>query len=232
MSPLCPETTHSVRFGHEHPAGADCRRHAGRMCEGCSGLDPFAIAALLVALGALAMAWREHRVFIKRLKARARLEVTLRVVQPPGVRGGLVEIDGTAGTIIIEVGLRNYGERAAGATTVNVLFPERADVRWCGPRGEDMGPESNRSIPSGETLDVANQTEPPRAWYLTKQSPRVSLRDGHSRGSPSTRARQWAARSTCRCGQRPRATRCPRTSPTRVGSSTYGCDFRAQPAAA
>jgi hypothetical protein len=42
-----------------------------------------------------------------------------------------------------------------------------------------MGPDSTRRIPGGETLDVDRQAEPVRAWYLTKQSPRVSLRDGH-----------------------------------------------------
>jgi hypothetical protein len=147
--------------------------------DGCGGLDPLAIVALVVALSGLAMAWREHQVFLKRVRARARLEVTLRVVQPPGVRGGLVEIDGTAGTIVVEVGLKNYGERAAGATVVNVLFPERAELRWCGPRGEEMDPESSRRIPSGETFDVDYEAEPVRAWYLTKESPRVSLRGGH-----------------------------------------------------
>lgn len=148
--------------------------------KGCGGgINPVGIIALVVALAALWMAWREHREFLRRVKARARLEVTLRVIQPDTARDdGLIEIGGNAGTIVVELGVKNTGEKAAGPTIINLLAPEYAELRWSGPRGEDLGPDAKQRLASGAMYLVSQNTVVPER-YLSKEAPRISLRSGH-----------------------------------------------------
>lgn len=147
---------------------------------GCGGgINLVGIIALAVAVAALWMSWTEHREFLRRVKARARLEVTLRVVQPADARAdGLIEMGGSGGTVVVELGVKNTGQKAAGPTTINLLAPEYAELRWSGPRGEDLGVDAKQRLTSGAMILVSENTVVPER-YLSKEAPRISLKSGH-----------------------------------------------------
>lgn len=82
--------------------------------------------------------------------------------------------EGTAGTAIVAIGVKNVGDATASETVLNVVFPAGTRIRWCGPRGEpEEGGE--QVTPTEETITMLDGSES-RAEYLRKSCPRVGRR--------------------------------------------------------
>jgi hypothetical protein len=129
--------------------------------------------ALTLARDEVDMARTEHNEFLRQLQARARLVVEL---SAKGANDdGVLRMGGTAGTVIVRVGLSNDGERAAGATVINVLVPRRTEsFAWCGPNGEPL-PDLPSPEPIPETLTGPDGREV-EAAYIAAELPRVGLK--------------------------------------------------------
>jgi hypothetical protein len=142
-------------------------------------------ASLVVAQDALAIAHDEsrrssveHAEFMRQLQARARFEVTLRAVGAD--ENGVFEASATEMNVRVEIGITNYeGDKAAGATIINVLVPEPTKgFRWSGPRGEELHTVSNVTLLTGETLtDADGKTF--TSEFLSRELPRVTRRTAH-----------------------------------------------------
>jgi hypothetical protein len=136
------------------------------------------VVGTLLGAGTLYFAvarWRDAR---RTKRARAKFDVTLRVLDGVGVDG--VRKTRTSRKVVhVEVGNSNTGNREAGRTVVNVLAPASLPrLRWSGPGGEerkDLDPPA--PIPS-ETLTDADGREHP-ARYLYRELPGVRLRPGN-----------------------------------------------------
>jgi hypothetical protein len=148
-------------------------------CTNCGGIGPefwVALAALVVAVAAgwyakraadagnesldlarqeVAMGREEHDEFLRELRARARFAGTVKFPQAKDGPGSVVTYvtEGTSGTALIEVGLKNTGDRPASFTVLNLIAPAwaRPSLQWCGPLGQDLG-EPSRSAPTPEKL--------------------------------------------------------------------------------
>lgn len=134
--------------------------------------------ALTIAAWALGMSFSEHREFLARLRARADFVGTVRFPQAADTDGEIVTLitEGNGGTIRIEVGLKNQGDRAAGLTVLNLIVPAwaREFLTWSGPLGQDLAERSTPaptderlSDPTGVSMD---------AVYLALELPRVARR--------------------------------------------------------
>jgi hypothetical protein len=147
-------------------------------CSNCGGVDWPTLAALAIAAIALGITLREHREFLRRLRARANLRVTLSAKDADA--HGVILMGGSAGTVIGRVGVDNKGDRAAGPTTLNLLAPRRlSNFRWCGPNGEPVpglpNPEAlPESLPDAEGGEI-------EAEYISVEIPRVGLKSSHVR---------------------------------------------------
>ena len=108
------------------------------------------VAALVVAAIALFIAFREHRVFMRELGARAKFRL---IPSVPGASepGYTIRTDANNVQVRVVFGLKNDGNKAATATILNVLVGREnvVSLRWCGPNGEDLD-----SVPqAGETSE-------------------------------------------------------------------------------
>jgi hypothetical protein len=130
------------------------------------------VGALLIAGVALVISAREHREFMRQLRARARFRLTPRVLGAN--ERGVIETGGSVRHVRVEIGLKNIGDRAASATVINVVAPRRLEsLRWCGPKGEDVTDPALRQ--TAETAEVLTDVEGRRfeAEYLARELPRV-----------------------------------------------------------
>ena len=121
----------------------------------------------------LAIAKREHDEFMKQLAARARFEITARVVS--GAPDGAFEIDRGVSMAMakVEIGLTNTGAKAAGPTALNVLLPGRIrSFAGLTSGGERYGPDP---VATSETLTMQDGTQAEAQW-LNADIPRVSNR--------------------------------------------------------
>lgn len=157
-------------------------------CLNCGGSDQslaligviIALIALGVAVAAMvytgkqhAIAQREHVEFMKQLNARARFQLTARVLNA-ALDGALEIAHGTTTAYArIEIGLTNTGEKSAGPTTIKVLLPGSVrGFRWLTSGGTVYGEEP---VPTSEVLTLP-QGGQPSAQYLSCEVPRVSNR--------------------------------------------------------
>jgi hypothetical protein len=173
--PLQP-VTHPVAQAHAAVVGAVQQVR----CTNCGGRDWLAIViagvALIVSLGALTISLREHRFFLKQLRARARLKLMLRVLDHPD---GVVVANAQNVAVRLEVGVTNYeGDKAASAATMNVVVPRWVlDFRWSGPGGEQVLPPG---IPAATEELLQGDLAQPGQW-IGQELPRVSVKTAYVR---------------------------------------------------
>jgi hypothetical protein len=109
-------------------------------CTNCGGSDLqfyVTLGALIVAALALGMNYVQFREFLRKARARARFEVSLRTVNSD--HDGVLRTNANRCAARVEIEIKNAGDRAAGETIVNVLVPREQDlIRWCGPNGEEL----------------------------------------------------------------------------------------------
>jgi hypothetical protein len=128
----------------------------------------------------VAIASEQHDVFLRELRARARFELIVRTSPQPD-DDDVIRSDGTGGTIIIEVILKNVGEREAGETVLNVIAPRflgGVGFRWSGPQGEPKEDASPPAPTPEELIDADGETYP--AQYLAKVYPTVTRRNAYA----------------------------------------------------
>lgn len=113
-------------------------------CTNCSGnggtpwlsiaIAAIALVATLIALG---MNYFQFREFNRSLKARARFRITLSVAN--GVDGVRWTPPNTnTAYVVIGIGIKNVGDKAAGETLINALYPAQIrEARWSSPDGGD-----------------------------------------------------------------------------------------------
>jgi hypothetical protein len=132
-----------------------------------------AAAAFVVAVFALVIAAREHKVFMKQLRARARFEVTIGTDR---FDGDVYETDAnTTVTMTLRVGISNVGDKAAGETVVNVLTPASfGELVWSTRSGQRI-PAAERGMPTGDTLTMPDGEEV-GAQMIFHTIQRVSMR--------------------------------------------------------
>jgi hypothetical protein len=145
-------------------------------CSNChsDGTDWVALGSLIAAIIAaliagVALAWSrsEHNEFLRRLRARARLRVTLTPLQASPVPDlddplAVMAQDGLGYEQLFQVGVENYGDGAAGPAVINVLVPANVTVLyWSDGTGRRL------DVPSGP-LDTAET--------LTRDGVEVSAR--------------------------------------------------------
>lgn len=125
------------------------------------------------------IAREEHEVFLKELRARAVLDVGLRVANYPVAPDGAVEVEATSCFPRIEIGITNRGDKAARDVILNALVPAHTQaVRWAAAGGQEI-PAGGVTLPTAETLDHPDGG-PQAAIYLEKTLSRVSRRpNGH-----------------------------------------------------
>lgn len=147
-------------------------------CSNCGDLGPafwVTIGALLIAAIALIMTAREHREFIRRLRARARFEVIVATVGADS--DGVLRTDGTAvGAVRVSIGVKNVGDAAASETLVNVVFPRGLEVQWSGAQGEPVGPRQYPADTPDEVLRAPDGREYRETQYLSKTWERIGRR--------------------------------------------------------
>jgi hypothetical protein len=112
----------------------------------CSNCGPgwlgtaLTLAALAVAAGALWIASREHREFMRQARARARFDLDASIANyAEAMDGGVIVHPASSIRPIVRVRIGNYGEKAAATTLMNVVAPRELDtIRWCGPTGQEL----------------------------------------------------------------------------------------------
>ena len=144
-------------------------------CGGDNSLSLYiAVGAFVVALLSLYIAGREHREFMRQLRARADFEITLRFLSFADnvLRSDAVQVD-----VRLEIGLKNTGQKAASETTINVLAPTfAADLRRTGPLGSPVG-EWREPVNTSELLGTSDGSALPAHW-LTMLLPRMGRKGG------------------------------------------------------
>ncbi len=143
-------------------------------CTNC-GSSPLAIwlaaGALAVALGALCIAVREHRVFMRELNARANFAITLELLNFPDA---VVRSTSSVVFLRLKIGIKNTGRKAARTTILNVVFPQFIhSIRWSGPQGEETDPPPPIH-PTAETLPGPGDGIPAR--WIAREVPRIGLK--------------------------------------------------------
>jgi hypothetical protein len=121
------------------------------------------------------MVRREHREFLRRLNAHAQLS-------PFAYLAGNDELDNivsdaTRVTALVEVGVANSGDKAAGPTTLIVAAPVHEDIRWCDAAGRDLPGDPGISR-EGITVPApsGHGRAPVEAHDLETELPRISLK--------------------------------------------------------
>ena len=145
-------------------------------------LAAFVVAVLSAAFAGVSIYWAhsEHVEFLKRLRARANLHVQLTAIgnQAAGTDDPLAVMmePGCEFEQVLQIGIRNDGDSAAGPTNIDVLLP--ATIRqfaWCDGAGKLLNPPGT-PIETGEKLS-RESGEAPAVW-INKEIRRVSTRGG------------------------------------------------------
>ncbi|MEK6276938.1 MAG: hypothetical protein AABM29_02860 [Actinomycetota bacterium] len=145
-----------------------------------TGVEPaffFGAGGLVIAAIGLGITIARHRDERRERRARARFRVTLTPHPGRANWGGLILTEGNVMNVRVVVGIKNVGDRAAGATLVNVLVPDHLEsVRWCGPNGEDHpdGPGSTAPASGWDVLKDGERDYP--AKYLSRTIPEVGIK--------------------------------------------------------
>jgi hypothetical protein len=147
-------------------------------CTNCGGPTwqfLIAIAALAIAGCSLYVSLRQHGVFMRELRARAKFQLTATTVHAS--HDGLLRSDASLINPIVEIGLKNTGDRVARTTVINVLVPRGIGYfTRCGSDGGDLpGGASQVHTGTDETLTAADGTEVPAQW-IAWDYPRISLK--------------------------------------------------------
>lgn len=113
--------------------------------------------ALSLARDEVNMAKTEHAEFLRQLRARARFRLLPRPLYPEPDDDGVIRVDASTVRVLVEFGLKNVGDRAAGETVLNVLAPRSvSNFRWSGPRGEETPPDAKPAADTPEELTDAD----------------------------------------------------------------------------
>lgn len=147
-------------------------------CQNCGGGDTLSVvgliiagAAFVVALFALYIAAREHREFMKQLRARARFDLTIGMNR---FDGDVHETEASTTVMVFFVGLSNVGDKAASETVLNVHTPASfGQLLWGTQTGESSS--ERRGIPTGDTLTMPDGEEV-GAQMISRTFQRLSLR--------------------------------------------------------
>jgi len=157
-------------------------------CSNCSSTstDPLALASFIVAIGALviagvALAWShsEHKEFMRRLKARARLRINLEPRDAPQAVDSddpmaIMAPVGESWEQVIQVTVANDGDTAAGTTVVNVhVEGANRAVSWCDPTGHDL-PSSMTVKALDAEVAFTRDGSPSWARWMSQELARVS----------------------------------------------------------
>jgi hypothetical protein len=145
-----------------------------------------ALAALVVAVASAVFAgvsvyWShsEHVEFLKRLRARAVLHVTLVAVgnlAPGDDPLAVMCAPGEEFEQVFQIGISNSADSAAGPTNIDVLVPAiTREFAWCDVAGRPLDPPST-PVETGEKLPREGG-ETPAVW-INKELHRVSTRGG------------------------------------------------------
>ncbi|HEX5308065.1 MAG TPA: hypothetical protein VFW38_03185 [Solirubrobacteraceae bacterium] len=138
-----------------------------------------AVIAAVCAFVALAWSRSEHNEFLRRMRARARFVITLQAIMSEPA----VEVDdplavsaaaGQAFEQMLEIGLTNTGDGAAGPTVVNVLVPAYVRVFVWTTAGSRVTSDQRDSRETEETLTQGDREVPSR--WISCEVPRVSTR--------------------------------------------------------
>jgi hypothetical protein len=136
--------------------------------------------AVSLARDEVNMAKAEHVEFLRQLGAKARFELTLRILQPEPEDDGVIRAVGSV-RVLVEIGVKNVGQRAAGETLIQVIAPRNiANFRWSGPKGEQRPdllagaaletPEEltddNGTVHLGQYLDRGLERVTRRTYYV------------------------------------------------------------------
>jgi hypothetical protein len=138
------------------------------------GIAALALVATLIALG---MNYRQFREFNRRSKARARFKVSLSVANGVGgIRWTPVNTD--KAYVIVGIGIKNYGDKAAGETLINALYPAHIkEARWSRPNGGEV--EENGTPLPAEEGDLVVDPETDAGYeskYLARTIPRIGTK--------------------------------------------------------
>ena len=132
-----------------------------------------AAAAFVVALVALYIAIEESGLFMDRRNARARFQLTVRVIQ--GAANNVLEIQPGVSSVMVRlgIGLENKGEQAAGARAMEVRVPGSIPrFRWTDGGGVPYG---SGPAATSQSLPLGGGGETPALWVSTEIR-RVRLR--------------------------------------------------------
>jgi hypothetical protein len=144
-------------------------------CTNCGGIDWVTIGALVIAAVALGISIREHRRFMKQANARARFRLKMRAL-PNADEEGVLRTHGSSMWPRVEIGIKNYGDRAAGPTLINVVAPRHLEYfQWSASDGADIEDTSIRPVDTDEILVDDDGREWP-AKFLALELPRVAMR--------------------------------------------------------
>lgn len=137
-----------------------------------------AIAAFRISRDSLAIARREHKVFMEQVNARTDFELTVRLVDPGGAEDGDVVETYNDDELELrwELGVKVSGDKAAGDVGMNFLVPDStARLSWVTQRGSGIKDDLGRFGPliAPEELDAKDGSKHP-AWYLIYERPRLS----------------------------------------------------------
>lgn len=132
--------------------------------------------AVLISATTLRMTVREHREFMRKLRATADLRLALEVAQDTAPDGAITQPGEGTAHARIQLGIRNGGDKSASDCIVNVLVPASASdyFIWTMPDGaEDHQVPHARDL----TMDSLKEGGPlTNVAYLTRRVERVGLR--------------------------------------------------------
>lgn len=138
------------------------------------GIAALALFATLIALG---MNYRQFREFNRRSKARANFKITLSVANGvDGIRWTPVNTD--TAYVIVGIGIKNDGKKAAGETLINALYPAYIkEARWSRPNGGEAEEKGTPVRAEEGDLVVDPETgERYEAKFLARTIPRIGTK--------------------------------------------------------
>jgi hypothetical protein len=139
-----------------------------------------AVAAVGVASCALWISAREHREFMRHVRARARFDFSFKVGNyESSTRERVIEASSSSIRPVVRLRIGNYGDAAASSVLLNVLLPISVEgLRWCGPNGEELA-SSKAGPPVAADYQLHDHVGAPvRAQHLVAEWFRVPRKGG------------------------------------------------------